>query len=481
MRVRANKLSLVIAACLAIAAGCGDRQPTVDLPALGNEVPEQSVPFPSQQPQNVPPQGGALLSHELSPPGRLPAVQPGPGPWPIDPVRDYSQTFSLGTPQSAAFDEGLNLWLLDKDRIGVLRPGETTAHWTRGVGQARDGFGPEALATGSTVICGGADGHAYVGYSARDLRLAIPGKAHAFIPWPGEPYYTPERFAEYQKGDLDAVRLESDGTVVLEEHLWRTLGASNKGRQAGIHNTNDFHYDEDRSVLACERVTRGAGRGDLYITTNHGVTRIRGLTYNSHRHPGWYKQVLLDDGTLDPQLQTTDMFALGIAPNGDVLVGNQQMVGILVPSPNLEDWDREQTWAGPSPWRYKGFNPALGDEEGWDFWTAFAQTSSGKYYVGSSEAGLWRLEGPLRASATWKKVPGLPTSNVLALEATDDGALYIGTGGQGLWRLEPDGETLARVEAGPGLRLTQLSYEPSTVPAMLLVISEAGLTVLRTP
>jgi hypothetical protein len=88
----------------------------------------------------------------------------------------------------------------------------------------------------------------------------------------------------------------------------------------------------------------------------HGVTRIQGLTYNSHRHPGWY---LYENGSEWGSLQCPYMHGLGIAPNGDVLVANEQMLGVLVPSDKLEDWDRENTWDGPTPWRFKSFNEAL--------------------------------------------------------------------------------------------------------------------------
>src|SRR5206468_3612349 len=158
------------------------------------------------------------------------------------------------------------------DQIGVLRPGDHAPTWVRGIGQASYGFGSDTLATGSTVICGGAAGRAYVGYSAHEMEPQPGISQRTYIPWPGEDNYTPERFAEYQKGDLDVVKLQPDGGIGLEEHLWRTVGASNAGRQVGIHNTNDFHYEEDRSVFNCARVTRGPFRGDVYITTNHGAT-----------------------------------------------------------------------------------------------------------------------------------------------------------------------------------------------------------------
>jgi hypothetical protein len=391
---------------------------------------------------------------------------------------DYTQRFGVGTPQSVGLDEGLNLWLLQGNRIGVLRPGDTVPTWTTGVGQARQPFGPDSLAIDSTVICGGEAGRAYVGYRANEMRRTPGVEQRTYIPGPGEPYYSPERYAEYQKGDLDAVRLQTDGTVVLEEHIWRTTGRSNEGKQLGIHNTNDFHYEEDRTVLNCARVTRGRYRGDLYITTNHGVTRIQGLVYNSHRHPGWY---LYENGSKWGSLQCPQMHGLGIAPNGDVLVANEQMLGVLVPSGKLEEWDRENTWAGPTPWTWKGFNEVLNGQAADDYWRAFEQTASGRYYLGSAEFGVWLMTPRTRSSANWTQLAGLPTNRVRALKATDDGALYIGTDGAGLWRLESDGTTLSQVQGVSGARVLQLVYEPTVTPSMLLVLTDRGLTVLRGP
>jgi hypothetical protein len=175
------------------------------------------------------------------------------------------------------------------------------------------------------------------------------------------------------------------------------------------------------------------------------------------------------------------MHALGIAPNGDVLVANEQMVGVLVPSRRLEDWDRENTWDGPTPWRFKGFNESLNGLPSDDLWRAFEQTTGGRYYLGSDGFGLWSMVPSSRSTAAWTRVPALPSNEVLALQATDDGALYAGTNGDGLWRLEADGTTLARVAQVPGQRVLRLVYEPSVTPSMLLVLTDRGLTVLRGP
>lgn len=495
MGIRAGVVGAGLAIMSVLAGGCGDRTRTVDPPGTqepgpseGNEVPSETPPVPPEDagtPPGSTPGDDAGTPPDAGEPGDAGTPDagepPDPGPWPVDAVLDYSRSFGIGTPRSVGLDEGLNLWLLDGNRIGVLRPGDKAPKWTTGIGQAREPFGWQSLAVDSTVICGGEAGRAYVGYRAPEMQRAEGIEQRTYIPGPGEPNYTPKRYAEYQKGDLDAVRLQPDGSVVLEEHIWRSTGASNAGKQIGIHNTNDFHYEEDRSVLNCARVTRGPYRGDLYITTNHGVTRIQGLTYNSHRHPGWYLVTHNPDGSTDESLQCPPMYGLGIAPNGDVLVANEQMLGVLVPSAKLEEWDREYTWTGPTPWRFKGFNEALNGQAEDDLWRAFEQTTSGRYYLGSAEYGVWAMTPKSRSAGNWSRLSGLPTNRILSLKATDDGALYIGTDGGGLWRLEPDGTTLARVPQVSGQRVLQLVYEPTVTPSMLLVLTDKGLTVLRGP
>lgn len=490
MGIRIGVVGAGLAVLSLLSVGCSNQDRTVEPgddpappPSDGNEVPSPPPPdsspdggtFPPEDDGGTTPDAGDLPDGGSTPDG---GATGDAGPWPGDAVLDYSRSFGVGTPRSVGLDEGLNLWLLDGARIGVLRPGDSAPTWTRGIGQASKPFGPDSLAIDSTVICGGEAGRAYVGYLANEMKRAEGITQRTYIPSPGQAGYTPERFAEYQKGDLDAVRLQPDGTIKLEEHIWRTTGAANAGRQLGIHNTNDFHYEEDRTVISCARVTRGRDRGDLYITTNHGVTRIQGLTYNSHRHPGWY---LYENGSEWGSLQCPPMHGLGIAPNGDVLVANEQMVGILAPSPKLEEWDRENTWEGPTPWKFKSFNELINGLASDDYWRAFEQSASGRYYLGSAEFGVWAMTLKSRSTGSWSKLAGLPTNHIQALKATDDGALYIGTNGAGLWRLEKDGTTLSPVKQVAGQRVLQLVYEPTVTPSMLLVLTNQGLTVLRGP
>ncbi len=374
----------------------------------------------------------------------------GPGPWPEAPAVDYSAKYNLGRVQSVGVDAAHQLWLLDGARIGVLRPGDSAPRWTSHVGQASKGFGPEGLALGSTVICGGAANRAYVGYRADDLKQVRRES-------PDDP--------EFLKGDLDVVTVNSEGTISLETHLGKTTSTSGYDR-LGIRNTNDWHYDEDRSVLACVRVTRGPHRGELYIGTNHGVTRIKDLTYNSHRHPTW---------DLNGSLRVGYSHALGIAQNGDVLIGNEWKVGIVSPPPNLEDWDD----VGVAPFRLNTHAEPLNSLAEMDSWRAFVQTIDGAYWLGSATFGLWRMDlTQSQSSASFTKLKGLPSEEIETLAATDDGALLIGTRAHGLWRREAGG-ALARVAEVPGDRVLQLVEDPTVKPAMLFVLTSAGLTVLR--
>lgn len=485
--MNAKTVVAALAAASWIAVGCGGRGRSTSQPppaAVGNSSPTQATQSPPADAGVS--QGGGPIAPDAGAPDAGASIDAGvdagtladTGPWPTQALLDYSQTFNVGTPQSVGIDDGFNIWLLDGARIGVLRPGDSAPRWTSGIGQASQGFGADTLATGSTVICGGEAGRAYVGYSANDLQKIDGVDQRTWIPWPGEPYYSDQRFAEYLKGDLDVVRLQTDGSVALEEHLWRTIHDSNAGRKVGLHNTNDFHYDEDRSVLNCARMLRGPFKGDLFISTNHGVTLVQGLVYNSHRHPGWYLYSGPDDHW--GSLQTPPTHGLGIARNGEVLIANEQEVGIIVPDGVLEHWDRENTFDGPVPWRYKGYNEVLNSQEDYDYWRAFEQTVAGRYFLGSSQYGLWEMKPTGNTTAQWTKLSGLPTDAISSMKSTDDGALYIGTDGAGLWRMEPDG-TVNKVTQVAGSSVLQMVYVPIVTPSMLMVLTDHGLTVLRGP
>lgn len=378
---------------------------------------------------------------------------PGPGPWPTTAVKNYSASYDIPWVQSVGIDDGHNIWLLKDNQIGVLRPGTSKPVWATGIGQAKPGFGKDKLAEGSTVICGGAAGQAYVGYWTYDLL---------------QPERTDPKDEEFKKGDLDVVQLNADGSITLLEHLHKSVGTSQPWpmENVGIRNSIDWHYDEDRSVLTCQRVMKGPYKGELYIGTNHGVTRIRGLEYNAHRHPVW---------DVNGSLRIGYSHGLGIAQNGDVLIANEWKVGIATPPPALGDWE----FFGPTPWKLDTYNDKLNSLEAFDYWRAIQQTTDGKYYVASLQYGLWELGLTAWAgSANWTEVKGLPTNAINALVATDDGSLYIGTDDAGLWVMDAQ-KSITKVTDVPGAKVQQLVYDPTVSPSMLLVLTTDALTVVR--
>ena len=464
-----------------VVCGCGSMG---EPPAPGDET--QTEP-PSDERQVPPPETPADDPVAETPPDTTPEpdTQPQPeppvvkvGPWPNEPLVNYSQRYALGGVRAMSVDDGYNLWLLDGERIGVLRPGDSAPTWTTGVGQAAGGFGEDKLAMGSTVICGGSAGRAYVGYFTYELANAFifspEGSEFPAYNNPDPARYDPVRREEYKKGDMDVVKLEGSGTVALEEHLGRNnrRGSKNGDNWMGLRNSNDYHFDEDRSVLSCTKVMRGTHKGELYIGTNHGVTRVQGLTFNSHRHPIWKEK--LPDGKESQRAGYT--YGLGIAQNGDVLIANDWMLGIVTPSTEVMDW--ENTSQSANPEKLSAHLMGLNTLEEKDFWRGFQQTPDGRYYVASKDFGLWRVEAPRRSDALGTKVSGLPTDVLSSLAATDDGSLFIGTQGFGLWRMDAS-KRLSFVDGVDGANVRQLFYDPTVKPAMLYVLTNSGLTVLR--
>ncbi len=433
-------------------------EPPVDSAPPEESPPEDADPPP---PEPVPPDDGSVsLPPDEAPVEEEPGTSPNPpalaDPWPKDAVVNYTQRFGVGRPQGVAVDDAFNIWLLAGNRIGVLRAGDTQPLGASNIGPGGRGFS-------SPVICGGDGGRAYVGYHAADL----------VNPW-RESYHDPS----YSEGDLDAVRLTPEGTIALEEHIHRSFRRDkhdgslswNAPVNIGIRNSNDWHYDEDRAVFSCVKVMHGRDKGEVYIGTNHGVTRIKGLLYNSHRHPVWWAGYSQRAGYT---------YGLGIARDGDVLIANDWTFGIVTPNPDMGLWD-SMTPKSLNPMKVESsFLPEVNALEAFDYWRGFQQTRDGRYYLGSKDFGLWELKilSPGDRAQQGVRVPGVPTA-ISSLASTDDGSLFIGTNGQGLWRMDAD-KNLTRVVNLDGKAVKQLVYDPTATPSMLYVLTETGLTVMR--
>jgi hypothetical protein len=397
-----------VGAVVAAVLACGPQAENSSDPAFGPESEEAQAAFPDVR---------DLLKRAA-------------GPWPSESLIHYSTTYGVGEVQSVGVDDAYNIWLLRGDEIGVLRPGTTAPVWTRAVGQAGRGFR-------STVICGGSQGRAYVGYLTHDL--AQPDTATA---------------EEKLMGDADVVRLMPSGAVTLEKHLM-------------LVNSNDPRFDETRTILACAKVMFGAQRGDVFFGTNHAITRVRGLEFSDHRHPVFkYPE---PNGSLHIGYH----WAVSITPSGDVFLANDWKVALFTPPPRLEDFlDPTLT-----PWKLDTFVEVLGPQHEMDHWRATAQTQTGRYFLGSKQHGLWEMTLTPR---TYRRVGNVPSSAISALAGTMDGSLFVGTEDRGLWRVLDSGHA-AHISQVQGTHVRQLVYDPTVLPPMLYVVTNAGLFVIRGP
>ena len=396
-------------------------------------------------------------------------------------MKNYSASYQLGPIQSAGLDDGFNLWVLSGNRVGVLKPGDGAPTWSEDLGQAGLGFQ-------SSVICGGRPGQAFVGYVAKD-----PGTT------PDNPNYDPNGFRRWQPsaGDLDSVVVGQGGAPALEEHV-------------NLYNSNDLHWNEAASILTCLKVVRGPAAGDVFTGDNHGVARLRASNcgpslafqprhdgyqtcYADHRHPAWYANKATGEwvpdegacsthgGPIECRLMIGYNYALGVAVNGDILTANNYKFGISLttPEPGLDQWHQFTQ----EPWRLEFYVPELSGMETPDNWRGFTQARDGYFYLGSKDYGLWQLTATPRPDGvhygpSFAKVSGAPSESISALVGTDDGSVFVGTDGAGLWRMTP-GHTFEKVAPVGGARVRQLSYDPRFTPSMLLVLTDAGLWVLR--
>lgn len=368
------------------------------------------------------------------------AGAPDAGPraslWPTDPQLSFSSAYGLPGLAGVSIDDDQNIWVLTGDnRVGALRPSTGKVSW------APSGFGQTGKGFGATCICAGEPGRAYVGFWASD-------------PTDADKYFDPPlNRSMWSPGDVDVLDLDAQGNVAFNQHM-------------NLFNSNDHHYNEVQGIFTCVRVMRGQFKNEVYVGSNHAVTRIRGLDYADHRHAVW---------DVNGSLKIGYNKAVGIAQNGDLLIGNEWKVALLTPPPDLMDFISFDV----APWRLDTYVMELGALEDMDFWKATAQTTDGLYYWGGDK-GLWQAKlkprppPDLKYDPTWTQIAGIGW--VTALAATDDGSLFIGS--DGLWRMKPD-KTLERMSNVPGDEVINLVYDPNQTPSMLLVLTNAGLTVLR--
>jgi hypothetical protein len=332
--------------------------------------------------------------------------------------------------RSVSADEGGNLWAVNDTGIYTQSAGQTRFTFHSGVGQLARGDWPYA-------ICGGAAGQAYVGYVSPENLPVLGG--------------TPE---QRLRGDLDRVALTTSGAVTLQHHYQ-------------LVNTNDPRYDEVRTVVSCVRQNDRSSPyyGEVYLGSNHAVTRIRGDGIADHRHVVF--------ANAQGSLVIGYNWATALSPNGNLFFANEYKVGILRPTASLPDWLSFSV----NPWALDTYASVLGPIEDPDRWHAAAVTPDGKHWVGSWGKGLlWMTPSP----RVWKVVPGTPDTQINALAAEANSTLWVGTHNAGLWKLTAGGQEWTRVPL-PTNRVLGLEIDVRSSPRTLLIATDRGIGVYRGP
>src|SRR5436190_21083890 len=409
------------------------------------------------------PDAGLPVPIDAGPPGPTPPdagpVDAGPdahrtgglgfGPFPSGPLVIYGSSQGLlEAPISASVDESENLWVVSHSALYLLQPGaKVFRRYT-----AQDGLHFGSGYTESpdiTLVEGGAKGECFVGYYARETNSSLLKDAHMWSdPWA-------------HMGKMDQVLLQPDGKLKVNRY--------------DLRNSNDGHYYETRTIMSMV-YDHFQHLGNLYVGSNHGVTRIIPAKYyppphldvdpfNTFDERQWYADHVHPwvciGGPCDGARVSTfgDWFGLTLAPDGRLWMGGLTNAGAIGFKDKLEDW--VQSWQPVNPfvpafeWPPVYLPARMGDPVNI---RGVAVTHDGMAWFVSGGAEGWR--SPHYGIAAWdgKRFTyfdpialGAVEDNVLEVQALDDGRLLFGFAGSGLMVWEPGEKKARRITQREGL------------------------------
>jgi hypothetical protein len=447
--------------------------------------PSDAGPEDAGPPDAGPPDAGPAAHHI----GGL-----GVGAFPGGPLTIYGSAQGLlEAPISASVDESENLWVVSDKALYLLQPGARVfRRYT-----AQDGLhvGPGYTEPPDfTLVEGGSPNECFVGYYARDTNTSMfPGAHMQNDPWA-------------HMGKMDQVKLDpQSGRLTVNRY--------------DLRNSNDGHYYETRTIMSMV-YDHFQHPGNLYVGSNHGVTRIIPAKYFPPRHlqddpfntadeKVWYADhvhpwVCMGGPCSTGRASTFgDWFGLTLAADGRLWMGGLTNAGAVHYREIMHpDWI--YSWAGFNP-----FDPAFGDpypdqapvflppREGDPVnIRGVAVTPDGTVWFASGEVEGWR--GPTYGLAAWTENPQHhgsghfsyvdPTSlgsieyNILELQALDDGRLVLGFPNSGLLSWNPSerrGHRITLRDGLPGERIGRMSLDRMHSPPILLVPTDGGLAMMR--
>ena len=411
----------------------------------------------------------------------------GLGALPAAPLTVYgSANGLLESPLSASVDESENLWVVTTQALYLLTPGARVfRRYT-----AQDGLhvGPGYTEPPDfTLVEGGGKNECFVGYSFHDTNVGNTPGAHTNL----DPYA--------HMGKMDQVLVQPDGRLVVNRY--------------DLRNSNDGHYYETRTIMSMV-YDHFQHPGNLYVGSNHGVTRIVPAKYfpprylqtdpfNTADERVWYADhvhpvACESEPCTDPLKTPTtfgDWFGLTLADDGRLWMGGLTSAGAVHYREALQDW--VQSWKPFNP-----FDPALGDP-----WSpaafsvprngdpvnirGMAVTPDGTVWMASGEVENWR--GPTYGLVAMGPTGSHPVRfdptalgaieyNILELQALADGRLVLGFPSSGLLVWTPGdarGHRLTQRDGLPGEQIRRLSLDRMHSPPILYVPTDGGLAAFR--
>jgi len=459
---------------LAVLAGCKQGSDKLieshELTDAG--IPTNNPPVPDAGPPDAGPADAGPDAHRI---GGL-----GPGPFPAGPLVIYGSAQGLlEAPISASVDEGENLWVATGRALYLLQPGaKVFRRYT-----AQDGlhYGPGYTEPPDiTMVEGGSKGECFVGYSARDTNESTVKGAHMWTdPWA-------------HKGKMDQVLLQRDGSLKVNRY--------------DLRNSNDGHYYETRTVMSMV-YDHFQQPGNLYVGSNHGITRIVPAKYyppphldtdpfNTWDERQWYADhvhpwVCIGElCTPNSYVAFGDWFGLTLAADGRLWMGGLYSAGAIKFKEKLEDWVLSFAPFNPfSPafeWPPVFVPPRMGDPINI---RGVAVTPDGTVWFVSGGAESWRTPHYGIAAYDGKRFTyfdpfalGGIEDNILEVQALDDGRLVFGFASSGLMSWEPGekkGRRITQRDGLPGERIGRISQDRMHDPPLLLVPTDGGLAIFR--
>jgi hypothetical protein len=407
----------------------------------------------------------------------------GPGPFPSgSPIIYGSAQGLLEAPISASVDEAENLWVVSDKALYLMAPGSKVfRRYT-----AQDGlhYGPGFTEPPDiTWVEGGAKGECFVGYYFHDTNDSMFKGAHTNL----------DPFAHM--GKMDQVLLQPDGSLKVNRY--------------DLRNSNDGHFYETRTITSM-LYDHFHHPGNLYVGSNHGITRIVPAKYfppphlqddpwNTSYEKQWYADHVhpwvcsgapcTGDNARD-HITFGDWYGLTMASDGRLWMGGLTTAGAIGFKESLLDW--VQSWQPVNPfvpsfeWPPVYLPPTFGDPVNI---RGVAVTPDGTAWFASGEVESWR--GPTYGIAAYDghhlayfdplKL-GAIEYNILELQGLPDGRLVFGFPSSGLLVWNPGDATGHRItqrDGLPGERIGRMSQDLMHDPPLLLVPTDNGLAIFR--